>query len=345
MEDRWNTDPLIQKLGGLLTPETTDHATNRLAGLAAHVFAVERDLLHQRDTDLGIDRIELLFVRTASACACAYHDIPGPVVVLSVGLLHRLFCHLALGAHLPTVLPLQDSDTIGNPFPPHAGFRPDLWDHWVMSADRVDEFYNIFTQMLAFVIDHELAHHIRGHLEIMKMQTGLSLISDDAEARERERTDFLLQDIEFDADAMALNNMLLSMDQKHPFDTWTPDEALEFGFQIAFAQLLVAQALDNNAAPTKRPGDRHPAPILRAINFTNLVFRSLHDLVPGDWEPFRDMHDTAWGEASALAEWVGLPDGRWHGALIPESTFAYFLTVEARYFAAHYRINQMRKGA
>ena len=37
----------------------------------------------------------------------------------------------------------------------------------------------------------------------MQAQTGLSLITDDAEARSSESTDILLQDIEFDADAMA----------------------------------------------------------------------------------------------------------------------------------------------
>ena len=228
-QEEWNLDPIILAQGGLQTAETIDDLTNRLAGKALHVFEAERTLLHQRDPDLGIGDIEFLVTQTRRVAASAYAHGGRQAVIISTGLLNLLWRQVAVAAHLSTVLPEAH---------PHRGALPEWchdanvpvpdWDEWQVAEERAEYLVEIFFHMLAYVIDHEIAHHVRRHLVLMRAATGLALATDGASGPMTPEMAPLMQDIEFDADAGALNNMLLSTDQSQPFERdWHIDMALE----------------------------------------------------------------------------------------------------------------------
>lgn len=341
----WKKDPIVRSMGGFPDPQTLSPFEETLIRWSKHVFEVNTDLLDARDPDLDIGSIELVVSAGAKPNAAARLSGGRRAVIVSLGLLRTLWQFLTAAAHHPDVLsrahPLHDTeiqwrDVLRGQVLP--------FEDWSMTEDRADYFVDILMQMFDYVICHELAHLLRGHIDLLFPGQNFGFVDEAAIYLDASpvHASEVLQDIEFDADANGLNQMLLSMDEKYPFDVdWTAADGLEYAFQLAFAHILVMRALDVRELPTDRPKTEHPSPLFRAMNFTNLVFRSIQDLVPCDFEDTVRIHDTAWFEASEISKDIGFGYGRWFGEGHSEEEHKKFLESEARYFEATRRIDRM----
>lgn len=275
----WKRDTIVKSMGGYPDAETLSPVEETLIRWIEHVFEVNISLLDARDPDLDIGRIELVVSAGAIPNAAARLSGGRRAVIVSLGLLRTLWQFLTAAAHHPDVLsrahPLHDTeiqwrDLLQN------GLLP--FEDWSMTEDRAEYFVDILMQMFDYVISHELAHLLRGHIDLLFPGQNFGFVDEAAIYLDVSpgHASEVLQDIEFDADANGLNQMLLSMDEKQPFaDDWTADDGLEYAFQLAFAHILVMRALDVRDLPTDRPTTEHPSPLFRAMNFTNLAFRSI----------------------------------------------------------------------
>ena len=349
----WKVDPIVRTMGGYLDVKGLTPVETTLVHWTIHVFEINIGLLDARDPDLDIKGIDLVISASDAPNAAARQSGDRRAVIISLGLLRILWRFLTAAAHHPDVLsrahPLKDPDkswkeVLDGPLI--------AFDDWSMEEERAEYFVDILMQMFDYVISHELAHLLRRHIDLLFPGATPGFVDEAATYLDKvpgRSPDILpetLQDIEFDADANGLNQMLLSMDEKHPFRTgWTAEDGLEYGFQLAFAHILVMRALDTREGPVDRPGTEHPSPLFRAMNFTNLVFRSLHDLVPCDFEESVRVHDTAWFEASEISKDIGFGDGRWFGEGPSDADHEKFLVSEARYFEATRRIDRILDGA
>lgn len=164
-----------------------------------------------------------------------------------------LWTRAASVAHLPSVLsnafPIE-GDVEQSWMRPECDTVPGMSD-WDCSNERSEYCFDLFLHMLEYVVVHEIAHHVRGHLALVNAQAGLFLI-DEQKARATlpldpaDADEYLIQDLEFDADAQGLELSKAAMDGKHPFaNEWESRDAAEWQFQLIFAQLMVAQVVDD----------------------------------------------------------------------------------------------------
>ncbi|MEP4627150.1 MAG: hypothetical protein ABJR46_16535 [Tateyamaria sp.] len=347
--EAWSKNIVVQDCGGLLTDNSDWAGDAGLLHMVEHVFDTNVDLLRRIRPELGTDDIDLLVTAGIGRRAIAYDHDGARAVILEVGLIRALWTRAASIAHLPPVL--------SNAFPINndvdqawmastCDVVPGMSD-WDCSEDRAEYCFDLFLHMLEYVVVHEIAHHVRGHLALVNTSTGLHLI-DELEARNElpssvtSKDDFLIQDLEFDADAQGLELSMAAMDEKHPFETdWDSKSAREWQFQLIFSQLMVAQVIDVAA---KRDADYtpdgHPAPIHRAINYANLVSKSLHHLVGGPWDAYVNMHSVAWSEAGYVAKALAYPKGRWHDDHGKKMKTGDYHILEQRYFASSRRLDR-----
>lgn len=345
---KWKNDPVIRSCGGLHTLSEDYEDDIGLIELLDQVFETNIDLLTELRPELKLDTIDLIVTAGTTCRALAYRCDRGRAIVIEVSLLRAFWTRIATIAHIPTVLskvfPLDG-------VPSTAWLAADCptvpcADDWQMRSERVDYFVDVMMLMLEYVVLHELAHHTRGHLDLMSGTPAIALIDENV-ARCRLPTQpaagFALRDIEFDADAHSLDLTLCAMDAKFPFaKAWASDEAARWQFQMTFAQILVAQLFDGDGRATcDNSPDGHPASIYRSMNFANLAARTLHGLVGGKWETYRDGHDAAWYESSLVARHLDYPSRRWHneeGIMLPIAEFA---ELERQYFESSERLDRL----
>lgn len=349
----WAIDIVVQDCGGLLENNSDWEGDMGLLHMINHVFDTNIELLCKGRPDLKTDEIDLLITAGTKQRAIAYEAGNARAIVLEIGLIRALWTRAACIAHIPTVLsnafPIQD-DVNQEWMAPECGTVPGM-NEWDCTEERADYCVELFLHMLEYVVVHEIAHHVRDHIALVNNAHGLFLI-DDLDARatatpEPSHVDgFLVQDLEFDADAHGLDLSIAAMDAKHPLKTeWDTEAAAEWQFQLVFAQLMVAQVFDDaNKHEAEYTVDGHPAPLHRAINYSNLVSRSMHHLIGGPWDVYRDMHDTAWSEAGYVAKALNLPKGRWHNDHGKKMETGDFHALETRFFASSRRLDLMNDG-
>lgn len=345
----WSSDPLVKSLGGLHYNHPNFEDDRSLIDKLEHVFNLNVDLIDQAHPDLEMTGVDLIVTSGLEHRAVAYAPKGRRAILVEIGLLRAFWTRVATLAHTPQVLSVA--------FPLKLDSKP-LWmsqdvesvpgtDDWPITQERLDYCFDIFFYMLEYLVLHELAHHMRGHFDLEINKSRITKIDESSIGQRSGKTElgdntFLLQDLEFDADAHGLDLSISSMAVKFPIDTWEVENIVEWQFKLILAQLIVSQILDAEDKETSDyPPDRHPAPVYRAINYSNLLSRTLHRMMGGDWAPFRDMHDTAWSEAAMFARELGLAKGRWHNDEgVPFNT-GDFLELEQRFFTASERLDRM----
>ncbi|RYG90041.1 hypothetical protein EU803_15615 [Loktanella sp. IMCC34160] len=351
--DIWSKDIVVQDCGGLLAENSDWEGDAGLLYMVNHVFDTNKALLNRTRPELRVDDIAFLVTAGTGRRAIAYARDGARAIIVEVGLIRALWTRAASIAHLPGVLanafPIAE-DIDQSWMAESCDSVPGMSD-WDCSGDRAEYCVDLFLHMLEYVVVHEIAHHVRGHLKLVNAETGLHLI-DETEARTSKTPEvsaaegFLVQDLEFDADAYGLELSLAAMDEKHPFAMqWDQASATEWQFQLIFAQLMVAQVIDDaRKADGAYSADGHPAPLHRAINYGNLVSRSLQDLVGGPLQAYVDMHAVAWSEAGYVAKGLSYPKGRWHDDHGKEMATGDYQLLEERYFASSRRIDGLSRG-
>ncbi len=347
--EKWQADPVVRSCGGLHVPSADYEGDESLIGILQHVFETNIDLLTKARPELELNKIDLLVTSGLDHRALAYRCRLGQAIIVEIGLLRAFWTRIATVAHIPAVLsdafPLERAPSVAWLSNDALVPGPDDWD---MPQARIDYCFDILMFMIEYVILHELAHHMRGHLDLLSGASPVSFI-DEAKARRRlpkpvvTASGFLMQDIEFDADAHGLDQSLVAMNEKFPFSArWSVEDASEWLFQMVFSQILAAQLFDRDGrALCDYASDGHPAPVHRSINYSNLAARTLHAVIGGDWETYRDSHDAAWYESSLVAGYLDYPAGRWHGERDPDLMIGNFPELERRYFGSSDRLDRL----
>ena len=295
-------------------PRPREHGLCRSLFLAAGRIARESPWADR------IQTLSLVFIDADGANALAVEDGPRRAIALQTGLVRRLWSLVRLAVGRSALL----SESFSSPPPERdmvlrpgveglASLYGDPRADW--RVDRADILVELFMYALDFIVNHELAHHARGHLDLLHQAGGQRLVDEalalDAGGASTQAR--LMQLIEFDADINAID-LILHSDLQEGLRSWIPDRLRGHAFKLMLASILVFIALDLEHRPVGEPWTgSHPAPILRAMWATHAVATTFAEnglLTAAD---AREEQEDAWGQAADVAEALGLPPGRWWG--------------------------------
>lgn len=319
-------------------------ADRALAKILSQIISVNVDLLERVWPALELAKVQFVISNDENRDAFAFQNENRKTVSIDIGLLRLFWERAAVAVNLPSVfsefMPAKNNN-IPDWLSDDCDTVPAMAS-WQVAEDRKDYCIDIFQHMLEYLVLHELAHHMRGHLELIRSDQTYAALGEISARRSSEtnktaKSDFNIQDLELDADAHALDLTVTALKAKFPDNRhdWNFDTISETLFLLMFSQILVSQAFDDiDQTQGHRPLDLHPAPQYRSINFTNLAVHTFHSLAGGEWEKYRELHDAAWTEAGHVAKFLGFPSGRWFGgdkwALVTDQ----YQAVEQRYFKA-----------
>ena len=329
--DWWASKPIVKRFGGLLSEQTAGESQWLQRERLHYVFDQITELLDDILIGCEASELTLLVTRSADSNALACKDAGARAIIVHIGLLEQLWSLIVRIAHAPTVRAIAYPFTLPDR---SEGEGPSLdFVNWSLPNERTEFFLYVHLLMLEYIVLHEIAHHERGHLTLGVHNSKISLHDERLErtkacAMVRSDEAFSSRDLEFDADVYAIDLALLSLDAQFPFesDQWDQGEASGHLYQSLFAHLLVAQQLDEQSPPETFPSPTHlhPAPVYRALNYTNLLTHGFHQIAGGSFDAYREAHDQAWTEASYVAELEGGSEGIWHGENIAEGLLERF---------------------
>lgn len=346
----WNAHHFVKKCGGLLDFSQITDGEKVLLETLNSVVETNIQALKLKLPDLELEQVEFIITNGENRAAFAFQDDANQAVLIDMGLLRWFWERAVAVIHIPSVLPdflaFSSKDSL-EWLNPSVELVPAPVD-WDMPDERKDYCVEVFQHMLEHLVLHELAHHQRGHLDLVGggeqffalSETSIRALDWPSDDRQFE---FHLQDLELDADASALDLSIAALDGKFPRDRfdWEFDTISETLFLILFSQMLVTQLFDDrNLQETDYPSNGHPAPVFRSINFSNLACRAFHSLAGGDWSAYKELHDAAWTEAGHVAEYFKLPFGRWHGECSRVLVTVHYTEIEQRYFEVAKWIDQ-----
>lgn len=313
------------------------------------VISTNVELLHHVRPELGLSQIKFGITNDETKDAFAFQHDEQKTISIDIGLLRLFWERAAIAVNLPSVFSEYmptDNQEIPAWLDADCGTVPAM-NSWQVSEDRKDYCIEIFQHMLEYLVLHEFAHHMRGHLELIQSNQSYAAFGEVSVRRPTValpalKSDFNVQDLELDADAHALDLTITALKSKFPEGehVWSYDAISETLFLLMFSQILVAQAFDDmNAVTVEQSLHKHPAPIYRSVNFTNLALHTFYDLVGGDWDAYKMLHDAAWSEAGHVAEFLGFPSGRWFGGESWVIVTEDYRKVEQRYFKATEKVD------
>lgn len=320
-----------------------------LAETLFDVISTNVELLDYVRPEMELGQIKFVLSEDENKDAFAFQWGEEKTVSIDIGLLRLFWERAAIAVNLPTVF--ADYLPTDNQEPPvWLGPESDTvpaMDTWQVCEDRKDYCIEIYQHMLEYLVLHELAHHMRGHLELIGPEQSYASLGEISArrvsaAQSASRSAFNIQDLELDADAHALDLTVTALRAKFPESEheWNYDAISETLFLLMFSQILVAQAFDEESAEVEgHPLHKHPAPVYRSVNFANLALHTFYGLVGGDWADYKTLHDAAWTEAGYVAEFLGFPQGRWHGGESWVIVTKDYQEVEKRYFRATERVD------
>ena len=325
------------------------HGDGPLTKTLFDIISTNVKLLDRVRPELELGQIKFVIAKNETKDAFAFQLGEEKSVSIDIGLLRLFWERAAIAVNLPSVFS-EYMPTDNQEIPAWLDADCDTvpaMNSWQVSEDRKDYCIEIFQHMLEYLVLHELAHHMRGHLELIQPNQSYAALGEVSVRRPTValpalKSDFNVHDLELDADAHALDLTITALRAKFPEGEhiWSYDAISETLFLLMFAQILVAQAFDDMSAVTvEQPLHKHPAPIYRSVNFTNLALHTFYDLVGGDWDAYKTLHDAAWSEAGHVAEFLGFPSGRWFGGESWVIVTEDYQKVEQRYFKATEKVD------
>ena len=326
-----------------------EHGDGALVQTLLGVISTNVELLERVSPELEFGQIEFVISQDENRDAFAFQLGEEKTISIDIGLLRLFWERAAIAVNLPSVFSEYmptDNQEIPAWLDANCGTVPAM-NSWQVSEDRKDYCIEIFQHMLEYLVLHELAHHMRGHLELILPNQSYAAFGELSARRPTVappalKSDFNVQDLELDADAHALDLTITALKSKFPEGehVWSYDAVSETLFLLMFSQILVAQAFDDiGAATVEQPLHKHPAPIYRSVNFTNLALHTFYNLAGGDWNAYKTLHDAAWSEAGHVAEFLGFPSGRWFGGESWVIVTEDYQKIEQRYFKSTEKVD------
>lgn len=296
---RWRNNRFVADLGGIVDPTSRDPDQARHAAFVADVYARMSEILDACGAVEGLNELPLFLVAAHSPNAALLGPSSEACILVNQGLLREIE-RTALAA-----VSCHDFMSSRMPWTAAAG----------LSDERREFATHLVAHMLDFVVSHEIAHDVRGHLAIVEAERGMAALDEITSLSGADAGDDLLRFLEFDADVHALDIQMHAADALGAFADDAPGGVEGDFFIHLLAMLLVFQILDAEHRPVEAAdAASHPAPIHRALFLSDVMVRSFADASGLTEESLVELHDEVWFEASIVARGLRLPEGRWHGA-------------------------------
>jgi hypothetical protein len=309
--DEWLAVPAVVRAGTLMRSRDGDALKPHWLVRLEHILSVARQNMSvaghgDRFADVAFDVAD-----NTAANALAFQEGKNGLVLVFSGLFK------ALGSHIERALATTDF---------LSEYAPALNDRACSSLEVLSQCdieqldarsswaLSFFSRTIDFVVHHELAHLARGHHALLARSSEAMALDEAMAAGENVALISDRQLMELDADANALDMILVEGNAERAFAEWPESFIEDEFFNTMLSVLMVCQVLDHAHRPVNAPGARsHPAPVIRAIQFGKVLSYTFEHLFPSMTERLIDIHDQAWWEASQVALACGLPEGRWHG--------------------------------
>jgi hypothetical protein len=324
----WARHPSVRGAGGLVHPGTLSPFDRALCGWVRSLFREAVIESKRHDYADRFANVSLVFAGSSALNAKALETRTRRAIVFNLGLIRKVWGILRIAvAHSRLHRTVFKSRALR-----WSGFDPRSEESWAryyrldgLPDQRADYLFQLFMYVAEFVVHHELAHHARGHMDLVRETLGLEEIDEvhfaagglDLPGRR------LMQLIEFDADHEALD-ILLTTQVAEGMRGWGEQALLEDAYRLMLTTILLFQALDLACAPLPAPfTTSHPAPVFRAMRITYTVAVTFPEVFGLPAQDLLALHDEAWADAALVARRIGLPSGRWWGgdgpaALLPE---------------------------
>jgi hypothetical protein len=305
----WAKHPVVRKAGGLVHPGTLGPFERSTCGLIRYLFREAGKAATGASYSDRFEGLSLFFIDNPQINAMALEDGPRRGVGVHVGAAQRVWALLRLANETSEFL----SATFDNPAPEASGNLFAIPEHW--PEQRLDYLFEFYLYAADFIVNHELAHHARGHLDLVRDELGLAMIDEglSMSAAPGSQAGRLLQLIEFDADHHALD-MILQANVRKGFPDQGADWLMEDAFKLMLTVILIFLAFDLDHRPVDEAYiGSHPSPIYRAMRLTAAIVTTFHEAFGLDHAKLQDTHDWAWCEAADVARHIGMPEGRWWG--------------------------------
>ncbi|MEM9395784.1 MAG: hypothetical protein AAGA38_18155 [Pseudomonadota bacterium] len=334
----WGNDEVVIRSGGLVDPGHLDEFHRMSCGWVRHFYLNAAAAIAREDFGDQIDNLSLFFIDSDERNALALERPDTKGVGIHLGLIRSIWSLLYRGiggGHLIEVW-FDDLAPIQGPVDETMALSDPIWreneaEGW--SADRLQAHHDLFMRAIDFIVYHELAHHVRGHISYLKSEFGMSEIDEALNfSSEPENKRDALRNLEYDADHSALDMMMMSLDRDIEFSTWTETQASREFFLLSLAIIILFQILDEAHSPMSSHYTlSHPAPVHRAMRLTSALSFTFARQFGWSDETREEEHDLAWVAASDVAALLKMPEGRWHGAGSEDMDHDQFVKEEAAF--------------
>ena len=315
----WRRDLLVRGSGGLVDPTGLGAFDRTSCALLRDLF-VETRKRHQA-TYYGdrFGRMSLFYVENVAANALALERGRDRGIGVFLGLPRRLWAAFHIGLSNPAFLdgcfdsepgPLIGDASVDLLRGGELLFIPDeIWPE-----ERTGALWDLFERALTFLLCHEISHHVRGHLELVRDRLGFDGVDELRGAAADGPDNRLLRLIEFDADSDAVDLILISVVADAAAEGWSADKTRAQGFQWMVAVITVFLIFDLEHLPVSLQYESsHPAPVHRAILTAGAFSRTFARNFAWSEEERALFEESAWEAVSEIAEQLELPPGRWCG--------------------------------
>lgn len=296
-----------------------------------HVLAISLETQLAAGHHSWMKDVTFVLVEKSGINALAYSERGYDLVVLQTGMFEAMQDKIELSiqneSFLARYLPTNNSPQSGAFSFLTAEGKP---------ADQLNQrslwALSFLSRAIDFILHHELAHLGREHHRRLAKH-GAGLCIDEALAMSEGgivgQTRWML---ELDADIVAIDMMLVSMNAERPISEWGREQLEDEFFNILLTALLVCQLLDRDSYEmASYAGGCHPAPVVRAALLGRVLRYTFEKFDRVDPDGLLNLHDQAWWEASQVAKASGLRKGRWWGRDMNDVPDSLIDEIEAAY--------------
>lgn len=303
---------------GLIDPRTLSALDAELAERVEGLFDAALEVSRPTPWADRFEGLRLVFVAGQRINARAYEDERGPAIAIAWSGIRGLWTLTQLAVGATTLLEGTFTTPPPEPAPDAAHLdlaaapsdRRSTWPE-----DRVAYHEELFMYAADFLLHHELAHHARGHIDLLDASFGIGEVLESqalAPAANRPQRR-MLQLIELDADIQALD-LLLQADLARGFERLPPDHLQKHAYKLMLSTILVFQLLDFDHRPVVDDYlGPYPAPIHRAMMITQVVVKTFVEVFGLDADEMMTESEDAWAQTADVARALAFPSGRWWG--------------------------------
>ncbi len=216
--------------------------------------------------------------------------------------------------------------------------RPSWWA--IMSREQIEWAHYMSVLALWFIVNHEIAHVIRGHFPYLRQRGFHGKLTEFAFV-DSKSIHFQQRFLEYDADTVSLDLMLSYVEDKFGELSRDNGETLSVVFQLYLAAVLVMMLLDRNT-PSLEFHDKntHPPLVARAASLSQTILDRFRDTdVELELAGAQIRHILSC--CCGLSGHLDIPNGRWQRGRLLAREFGLGIEDRNRYIALVAELNEV----